>query len=129
MTEPNENPLSYQVGGSHYSRYEYQPIEFFNDTKLDFNRANAIKYLARWKEKGGVEDLKKALQYIRFAKEEVLKEEKCIKRFVSQFPQTEREIMEAILGNYLWGVPALILDLIRKEESKTEPNSPNKIGF
>ena len=97
MSQPNENdPLSYQVGGDHYKKYEYQPIEFFNDVRLDFNRANAIKYLARWNDKGGVEDLKKALQYLKFAQQELDKREEVFCRFLEQFRGNERNAIIAI---------------------------------
>jgi len=33
---------------------------------LGFCEGNVIKYVSRWREKGGVEDLKKARQYIDF---------------------------------------------------------------
>jgi hypothetical protein len=31
---------------------------------LGFLQGNAIKYLARWKDKGGIEDLRKARHYL-----------------------------------------------------------------
>lgn len=97
MTEPNENPLSYQVGGDHYKKYEYQPVEFFADLQIGFNRANAIKYLVRWKDKGGVEDLKKAVQYLRFVKQEQDKNDEKVFRFLEQFENPERRIIGRIL--------------------------------
>jgi hypothetical protein len=33
---------------------------------LDFYEGNAVKYLLRWRKKGGVEDLKKALTYLQY---------------------------------------------------------------
>ena len=30
------NPLDVQVGGDHYTKYKYQPIEFINDLDLGF---------------------------------------------------------------------------------------------
>ena len=121
MPQPNEtDPLSYQVGGSHYSQYEYQPIEFFNETPLDFNRANAIKYLARWKKKNGVEDLKKAVQYLRFAEmkgEELV--DKII-RFVRQFEEPERRIIQSILEGGLMEAREEIQELIEIEEANIE---------
>jgi hypothetical protein len=102
MTEPNENPLSYQVGGDHYKKYEYQPIELFNDLRLDFNRANAIKYLARWRQKNGVEDLKKAVQYLRFVKQEQDKNGEKVFRFLEQFENPERRIIGRILYCETW---------------------------
>lgn len=121
MSQPNEDdPLSYQVGGSHYSRYEYQPIEFFNDLRLDFNRANALKYLARWKQKNGIEDLKKAQQYLRFFEQEHEKAiDKC-EKFLRQFDGMEKMIMEDILDGSIAEAREYIQELIEIEEANIE---------
>lgn len=55
-----------QVGGNHYSNKKIEPIEFIERHRLPFSVGNIIKYLTRWKEKGGVEDLRKARQYLDF---------------------------------------------------------------
>lgn len=115
-----DDPLSYQVGGDHYRKYEYQPVAFFSDVQLDFNRANAIKYLARWKDKGGIEDLKKAVQYLRFAEEETDKYDRKIKRFVWQFPSHEGRLIEDILNGSLWEAREEIQEMIEIEEANIE---------
>lgn len=120
MTEPNENPLSYQVGGSHYSQYEYQPIQFFNEIPLDFNRANAIKYLVRWKKKNGVEDLKKAVQYLRFTETKGEELFDKILRFVRQFEDPERRIILSILTDNIREAREEIQELIEIEEAKAQ---------
>jgi hypothetical protein len=58
------SPLEVQVGGSHYKNMRIQPVEFIQVNGLGFCEGNAIKYLCRWKNKNGVEDLKKARHYI-----------------------------------------------------------------
>ena len=60
------DPLQTQVGGDHYKRLKYQPLEFILDAKLDFVTGNIVKYIARYPHKNGVEDLKKALHYVQF---------------------------------------------------------------
>lgn len=57
------NSLSVQVGGTHYKKYKYQPIEFIVDRGYRFIEGNIFKYLCRWRDKNGVADLKKALHY------------------------------------------------------------------
>ena len=52
-----------QVGGNHYNR-PIQPWDYIAANGIGFLDGNAIKYLTRWKDKGGVEDLKKARHYI-----------------------------------------------------------------
>lgn len=58
------NALDVQVGGSHYKNMRIQPVEFIQVNGLGFCEGNAIKYLCRWKNKNGIEDLKKAKHYI-----------------------------------------------------------------
>lgn len=52
-----------QHGGTHYQK-AIQPWDFVAANGIGFFEGNAIKYLARWRDKGGIEDLKKALHYI-----------------------------------------------------------------
>ena len=54
--------LNFQTGGSNYLRGTIQPIEFFHDNSIPFAEASAMKYLFRWRDKGGVQDLKKVIQ-------------------------------------------------------------------
>ena len=53
-----------QVGGSHYKNYKIQPVEFIIKNNIGFVEGNIIKYVLRFKEKGGVQDLLKAKHYI-----------------------------------------------------------------
>jgi len=54
----------------HYTKGKIQAIDAIASAVMDLNgvdsfcTANAIKYLWRWKDKGGVEDLRKARWYI-----------------------------------------------------------------
>jgi hypothetical protein len=53
-----------QVGGNHYLKYKIQPVEFIIKNNIGFVEGNIIKYVLRFKEKGGVQDLLKAKHYI-----------------------------------------------------------------
>lgn len=57
---------STQIGGDHYRNNAIQPIDYIMGNGLDFCEGNVVKYVTRWKHKGGVEDLKKARQYLDF---------------------------------------------------------------
>ena len=57
---------SKQVGGDHYAVMKIQLIEFILANELGFCEGNVIKYLCRYKRKNGLEDLKKARQYLDF---------------------------------------------------------------
>ena len=49
-----------QIGGSHYTKLKIQPMEYSMQNSLGPAEHTVIKYVTRWKDKGGVEDLKKA---------------------------------------------------------------------
>lgn len=62
-----------QIGGDHYKGFKIQPIEFILANNIPFCEANAIKYLCRWKNKNGIQDLEKAKHYIDLLIEDVKK--------------------------------------------------------
>jgi hypothetical protein len=53
-----------QVGGAHYKKYKIQPSRFINDNRILFAEGNAIKYICRHQDKGGEQDLLKAIHYL-----------------------------------------------------------------
>lgn len=53
-----------QISGEHYKKKKIQPWDFIMANGIGYFEGNAIKYLCRWREKNGVEDLKKARHYI-----------------------------------------------------------------
>ena len=53
-----------QVGGAHYAIKAIQPWDFIIANNLGYLEGNIVKYVSRWKDKGGVEDLKKAQHYL-----------------------------------------------------------------
>lgn len=55
--------LEKQVGGNHY-KMAIQPVEFIEKNDLGFCVGNCIKYLCRYKQKNGKQDLEKAKHYI-----------------------------------------------------------------
>ena len=64
MARATENVFDVQVGGDHYKNYAIQPIDFIEANNLSFAQGCVIKYILRYKEKNGIEDLKKAKHYI-----------------------------------------------------------------
>lgn len=67
------SPTDEQVGGNHYAKNKIQPIDFILENNLGWCEANAVKYLTRWKNKNGLEDLRKAKHYIELLIERVEK--------------------------------------------------------
>ncbi len=55
-----------KISPQHYSKYKIEPIEFIQANELDFAQGNIIKYVLRYKDKNGLEDLQKAKQNIDF---------------------------------------------------------------
>jgi hypothetical protein len=64
--EPKYAPTAnnVQVGGTHYKTQDIQPWDAIRSWNLCFFAGNAVKYIARHKSKGGVEDLRKARHYL-----------------------------------------------------------------
>ena len=52
--------LDVQVGGDHYKKYKIQPMEYSMANGLDACQHTAIKYITRFRDKGGIADLEKA---------------------------------------------------------------------
>jgi hypothetical protein len=60
----NNSAFGRQIAGNHYSKLKIQPMEYNLANKLNYGQANAIKYVTRYKDKNGIEDLKKAIHCI-----------------------------------------------------------------
>jgi hypothetical protein len=56
--------LDKQVSGNHYKDKGIQPIVYIHANNLGFCEGNVVKYVTRWKDKGGEADLRKAIHYL-----------------------------------------------------------------
>lgn len=56
-----DNPVTHP---NHYTQSGIEVIDFIVAWKMSFLQGNVIKYVTRYQLKGGVEDLKKAAQYL-----------------------------------------------------------------
>lgn len=56
--------LSTQEGGNHYKDLAIQPVEFIHANQIPYMEGNVIKYVTRWRNKNGIDDLRKARHYI-----------------------------------------------------------------
>lgn len=61
---PLKTPLDTQIGGEHYKKLPIQPVEYIHANGIGFCEGSAIKYLSRWRDKGGLADLEKAKHFI-----------------------------------------------------------------
>lgn len=64
LPEENDTALDMQIGGIHYIHMAIQPMEYSMANKLDACQHTAIKYISRFRDKGGLDDLKKAKHVI-----------------------------------------------------------------
>lgn len=64
MSEKTTSALNVQVAGDHYKKLVIQPIEYIHANGIGFAEGSAIKYLTRWRDKGGIADLEKAKHFI-----------------------------------------------------------------
>jgi hypothetical protein len=55
---------SKQVSGKHYKDKEIQPWDYIYANNLGYFEGNCLKYVSRWRDKGGIADLQKAIHYI-----------------------------------------------------------------
>lgn len=75
-----------QVGGTHYDKYKIEPIAALKDwlSTEEFRgylRGCALKYQVRYRDKGGVEDLRKAQWF--------LKEPELFEREFAEVPEVD----------------------------------------
>jgi hypothetical protein len=59
---PNANDV--QIAGTHYKDKSIQPWDYIVANKLGYLEGNIVKYVSRWKDKGGIDDLRKARHYL-----------------------------------------------------------------
>ena len=59
-----ETPSNTQVGGDHYKKHPIQPVEYITKNGIPYIEGNIIKYVTRWRDKGGITDLEKARHYL-----------------------------------------------------------------
>lgn len=56
--------LQTQVAGDHYKCLKIQPIEYIHANGIPFAEGCVIKYVSRWRDKGGIKDLEKAKHFL-----------------------------------------------------------------
>lgn len=53
-----------QIGGNHYRDLKIQPFDYITSNSIPWAEGNVIKYVTRWKNKNGIEDLRKAIHVL-----------------------------------------------------------------
>lgn len=72
-TKRDAPAISRQVGGSHYRHLDIQPFDYVTANGLGYAEGSVVYYVTRWRQKGGVEDLRKALHTLEMLIEHVEK--------------------------------------------------------
>ena len=78
--------LDNQVDGDHYKNLAIQPAEYIRANKLQFHEGCIVKYITRWKDKGGLKDLQKVKHFV----DMIIEQDKL--------EPTERDLIEEACG-------------------------------
>ena len=54
------------ISPQHYEQFKIEPVEFITQNNLSYLQGNIIKYILRYKQKNGIEDLEKAKTYLQY---------------------------------------------------------------
>ena len=63
------NASDKQVGGDHYKSLAIEPGEFCQKNRFGCMESHAIKYISRWRLKGALVDIDKAIHCLQLLKE------------------------------------------------------------
>ena len=126
----------FQIGGKHY-KIPYEHWDMVIDSDMPYVLGCATKYVSRWRDKNGVEDLKKSLHYIQKADEnniylmktnwlgryrnKELEKLDYVRKFSSQLNPKDGFLINTIANGLYSKVITIIQDMI--EEIENGPNS------
>lgn len=78
------------ISPQHYEQFEIEPVEFITQNRLNYLQGNIIKYILRYKQKNGLEDLEKAKTYLEYLIN-FEKEGKCLKTGENSFNWSKKK--------------------------------------
>ena len=64
-----DGAIDKQIGGNHYKSMAIQPVEFIDKNGIGFIEGCVIKYVCRHQSKNGVQDIDKAIHFLKLLKE------------------------------------------------------------
>ena len=53
-----------QISGTHYKKNGIQPWDYVIANNIGYLEGSAIKYVTRWKDKNGIDDIRKAIHFL-----------------------------------------------------------------
>ena len=94
-----------QIGGDHYKNLSYEVWDFVTDMEMPFILGSAVKYIARFKNKNGIDDLKKSSHFLEKAIDlnmiYLCDDLSYFNKFAEQFDSNQGCIIYSILlGNF-----------------------------
>lgn len=63
-TQRDQRANDRQVGGGHYKTRAIEPWDYAIANNLDFMQGSVVRYVTRYKDKNGIEDLEKCKHYV-----------------------------------------------------------------
>lgn len=117
-----------QVGGNHYD-FPIKPWDEFRRLNVSWAQGEVSKYLCRWPNKGGIQDLEKALSIVRKYQSPAPKRDIRLIAYREEFLEQFREmygdkyqdfvfIMKRTLREDWYAVEAVLKDLISYYKAK-----------
>ena len=106
---------------TYYHKGNYDVIEFCNKYEIGFVTGNIIKYIVRYKNKNGIEDLKKAKEYLgrRYIENLIIDSEDKLKFYEeNNLNYKQGIILDLVLDNCHKKAEEMLNSLIKYEEKK-----------
>lgn len=66
--EKGKTAKDIQIGGDHY-KTPIQAVEYIHANNISYIEGCVIKYVTRWRKKGGIQDIDKAIHYLELLKQ------------------------------------------------------------
>ena len=112
-----------QIGGTHYNKNEYQHWDMVDDLDLHYYLGCATKYVSRWQDKNGIQDLRKSIHYIDKFQDKGLEvieySDSCLYKlnlYCEQLDAVDRIILKMIVKGQFNDAVVLISELIKDFE-------------
>lgn len=87
-----------QIGGNHYQCKAIQPWDYIISNNMGYLEGTAVKYITRWKEKNGIEDIKKAIHFLEKLIETYYEQERQAKVAFDEDPSDPRDALRDRMG-------------------------------
>lgn len=106
-----------QVAGGHYANKAIQPWDYITSNNLGYLEGNVVKYVSRWKEKNGLEDLLKAKHYL----EKLIELQQPVPQAEADALREEVEMLRSHINNGIEKTCGFFCALPECPKSQTKP--------